>query len=98
MTQGNARWYDSMLIAPDHDPEAAKALLEKLGLIDRNGDGIREDAAGHPVSFTVIYNADNKLRASMATLVQDDLNKVGIKLVLSGLDFSTVSSKTRSDH
>ncbi len=98
MTQGNARWYDSTVTGADHDPEAAKALLDKLGLKDRNGDGIREDAAGHPVSFTVIFNADNKLRASMATLIQDDLNKVGIKLVPSGLDFNTLLSKTRSDH
>jgi peptide/nickel transport system substrate-binding protein len=98
LTQGNARWYDSTVTAIDHDPDRARALLDQLGLKDRNGDGIREDAAGHPVSFTVIYNADNKLRAAMATLIQDDLSKVGIKLVPSGLDFNTTISKTRSDH
>jgi peptide/nickel transport system substrate-binding protein len=98
LTPGNARWYDSTITAPDHDPEQARALLDKLGLKDRNGDGIREDAAGHAVSFTVIYNGDNKLRASMATLIQDDLNKVGIKLVPSGLDFNTLVGKTRGDH
>ena len=98
LTQGNPRWYDSTVTAPDHDPERAKALLDALGLKDRNGDGVREDAAGHPVSFTVIYNADNKLRAAMATLIQDDLSKVGIKLVPSGVDFNTLVTKTRSDH
>ena len=96
-TSGNPRWYDSTLTAPDLDPEAAKRLLDQIGLKDRNGDGVREDAAGHPVSFTIIYNGDNKLRQAMATLLQDDLAKVGIKLTPSGLDFNTLITKTRSE-
>ena len=97
LTAGNARWYDSTLTAADHDPEQAKKLLDGMGLVDRNGDGVREDAHGHSVAFTVVYNGDNKLRASMATLIQDDLAKVGIKLTPSGLDFNTLVSKTRTD-
>lgn len=97
LTQGNARWYDSTITAADHDPARARALLDGLGLTDRNGDGVREDAAGHPVSFTLMFNGDNKLRASMATLIQDDLAKVGIKLVPSGLDFNTLVTRTRTD-
>ena len=77
MTSGNARWYDSTITAPDFDPEGAKALLDKLGLTDRNGDGVREDAAGRPVSFTLMFNSDNKLRTAFATLLQDDLARVG---------------------
>src|SRR2546430_12904455 len=98
MPQGNARWYDPTITGPDYDPERAKALFDGLGLKDRNGDGVREDAAGHPVSFSMIYNADNKLRQSMAALLQDDLAKVGIKMVPSGIDFNTLLTKTRSDH
>ena len=94
LTQGNERWYDSTITAPDHDPESARALLDKLGLTD----SIREDAAGHPVAFTLIFNADNKLRAAMVPLLQDDLAKVGIKAIPSGLDFNTLVTKTRSDH
>lgn len=97
LTSGNPRWYDSTITAPDHDPEQSKKLLDALGLIDRNNDGVREDAQGHPVAFTLIYNGDNKLRASMATLMQDDLAKVGIKLTPSGIDFNTLVAKTRTD-
>ena len=98
MTSGNARWYDSTITAPDYDPEGAKALLDQLGYKDRNGDGVREDAAGHPIAFTLVYNGDNKLRTSIATLMQDDLAKVGIKLVPSGLDFNTLVTKTRNEY
>jgi peptide/nickel transport system substrate-binding protein len=98
ITSGNARWYDSTITAPDHDPEAAKALLDKLGLKDRNGDGVREDAQGHPVQFTMLFNGDNKLRAAMATLMQDDLAKIGVKLIPSGVDFNTIVTKTRNEY
>lgn len=97
LTQGNTRWYDSTITAADYDPAQAKALLGQLGMTDRNGDGVREDAAGHDLSFTLIFNGDNKLRASMATLIQDDLAKVGIKLVPSGIDFNTLVTKTRAE-
>jgi len=94
---GNPRWYDSTLTAPDLDPEGAKRLLDGLGLKDRNGDGVREDAAGHPVAFTIVYNADSKLRQAVSTLLQDDLAKVGIKLTPTGLDFNTMITKTRHE-
>lgn len=97
LTAGNPRWFDSTITAADHDPAQANALLDGLGLVDRNGDGVREDAEGRPVSFTLMYNGDNKLRASMATLMQDDLKKVGIKLTPSGIDFNTLVSKLRTD-
>lgn len=97
ITSGNARWYDSTITAPDFDPAGAKALLDGLGLKDRDGDGVREDAAGHPVAFTLLYNGDNKLRAASATLLQDDLAKVGIRMIPAGVDFNTLVNKTRNE-
>ena len=97
MTSGNPRWYDASVSAPDLDPEGAKQLLDHLGMKDRNGDGVREDAAGHDVAFTMVFNGDNKLRQALATLMQDDLAKVGIKLTPSGLDFNTLITKTRHE-
>jgi len=97
LTSGNARWYDSTITAPDFDPAAAKALLDQIGFTDRNGDGVREDPAGHPVAFTLSFNSDNKLRASIATLLQDDLAKVGIKLIPAGMDFNTMVTKFRHE-
>jgi peptide/nickel transport system substrate-binding protein len=97
MTPGNPRWYDSTITGPDLDPDRARAILDGLGLRDRDGDGVREDAAGRPVSFTLLYNSDNKLREAIAALLQDDLAKVGIRMIPTGLDFSTVVTRTRHD-
>lgn len=97
MMPNNPRWYDSTITAADYDPDGAKKLLDRLGLVDRNGDGVREDAAGHPVSFTLLYNSDNKLRADVAAFLKDDLAKVGVRETPQGLDFNTLLSKTRND-
>ena len=97
LTAGNARWYDSTITAPDLDIAQSKKILDGLGLVDRNGDGVREDAAGHPVSFTLLFNGDNKVRAGMATLLQADLAAVGIRLIPTGVDFNTMVTKVRSE-
>jgi peptide/nickel transport system substrate-binding protein len=97
LTDGNLRWFDPAVTGPDHDPQAANALLDRIGYQKRNADGTRVDAAGHPLAFTLVYNGDNKLRAATATLLQDDLAKVGIKLTPAGLDFNTLVTKTRSE-
>ena len=97
ITPGNPRWYDASITGADQDIEGAKRLLDQIGLKDKDGDGVREDAGGHPVAFALVYNGDNKLRQAMSTLVQDDLAKVGIKLTPAGLDFSTMITKTRHE-
>ncbi|HXS82949.1 MAG TPA: ABC transporter substrate-binding protein [Methylomirabilota bacterium] len=96
-TPGNPRWYDASITGPDLELEGANQLLDHLGLKDKDGDGVREDASGHPVAFALVYNADNKLRQAVSTLLQDDLAKVGIKLTPSGLDFNTMVTKTRHE-
>jgi len=97
LTAASKVWYDSTLTGADLDVTRANQLLDGLKLVDRNGDGIREDAQGHALSFTIIFNGDNKLRASMAALIQDDLAKVGIKVIPTGLDFNTLTARTRTD-
>src|SRR5262249_54126888 len=97
MTPGNELWYDSTITAPDFDPDGAKKALDQLGLVDRNGDGVREDAGGHALAFTLICNGDNKLRQAVATLLQDDMAKVGIKFTPAGLDFNTMVTKLRNE-
>ena len=96
-TPGNATWYDSTITGPDYDPEGAKQLLASIDMKDRNGDGVIEDAQGHDVAFTMITNADNRLRMSAASFLKADLAKVGVKLEPAGVDFNTLVTRTRSD-
>ena len=42
----------------EYDLDAAKALLDGLGWTD--SDGVREDGAGNPISFTLVTNEGNQ--------------------------------------
>jgi peptide/nickel transport system substrate-binding protein len=68
-----------------------------MGLRDRNGDGVLEDAAGHPVSFTVRTNADNVMRVQMMNFIKDDLAKVGIRCLPQPLEMKALISNLRED-
>ena len=96
-TPGNKDWYFDDPVHYDHDPAAAAHLLDSLGFKDRNGDGVREDAQGHDLSFTLKTNSDNLMRVSMANFVRDDLAKVGIKVVNANVDFNTLITNYRQD-
>lgn len=97
MTPGNRKWYDSTLVGVDHDPEGARRLLAGLGMRDRNGDGVLEDAGGHEVAFDIVTNADNEWRQQMVNLIRDDLAKVGVQARLQPLDFATLLTRMRND-
>lgn len=97
MTAGNRVWYNPDLDAWDYDPEAAKAKLDAIGYVDRNGDGIREDADGNPISFSLKTNSDNVIRIALCNLIADDLNQIGIRAVLTPVDFNTLITNLRQD-
>ncbi len=97
MTPGNKTWYTGHASPWDYDPAKSKALLQKLGYKDGNGDGVLEDRQGHPISFTLKTNADNVTRMQMANFIKDDLAKVGIKCTPVGVDFNTLIVNLRED-
>lgn len=61
-----------------YDPEQARALLDDAGWTDRDGDGVRENAEGVPLSFTIKYNRGNQTRQDIAELMQARLHDIGV--------------------
>jgi peptide/nickel transport system substrate-binding protein len=96
-TPGNRVWYTPDVERADYDPEQAKALLAGLGWKDSNGDGVLEDTHGNTVSFSIKTNGDNAIRVAMVNFIRDDLAKVGIRCILSPVDFNTLITNFRTD-
>ena len=96
-TPGSKVWYTPEIVKYDYNPTESKRLLASLGWKDSNGDGVLEDTGGHPISFTIKTNSDNKTRVGMANFIRDDLAKVGIKVTLVPVDFNTLVSNLRDD-
>jgi peptide/nickel transport system substrate-binding protein len=96
-TRNNKEWHIPDLVHDDYNPAEAKRLLASLGYKDGNGDGVLEDTKGNPISFTLKTNADNVMRVAAANFVKDDLAKVGIRVILTPVDFNTLITNLRSD-
>ncbi len=77
-------------LAPKYDPEAAKKLLDEMGLIDRDGDGIREDKDGNKVSFVLQTNSNNTVRVTIGEMFAQEAKKVGVDVTFKPGDFNTL--------
>ena len=96
-TPGNKGWYWPELPHYDYNPTEAKKQLASLGWKDKDGDGFLEDTHGKTISFTMKTNGDNVIRMQMANFIKDDLAKVGIKCIPTGVDFNTLITNLRED-
>lgn len=71
------------------DPEKAQQLLKEAGWEDRDGDGLL-DKEGTPFQFTILTNIGNKLRENTAAIIQQRLARIGIKVKIQKLEWSTL--------
>jgi peptide/nickel transport system substrate-binding protein len=80
-----------------YDPHRAKQILEDAGYSDRDGNGVREDAAGHELSFRLTalteYPADQEAARMIAGWCRD----VGIELRLEVVDEAEFSARIYDD-
>ena len=86
VTAANRAWHAADLPAPAYDPRAAAALLEEMGLLDRDADGVREDAAGRPARFTVLVQSGITAAERGAGFLRDALANLGVAVDIAALD------------
>ncbi|MFC4424991.1 ABC transporter substrate-binding protein [Deinococcus navajonensis] len=64
---------------------AAGEALDAMGLNRRNAAGIRLLPNGKPLEFDLTYGTDSSVYPPMATIIQSDFAKVGVKVNLKGI-------------
>ncbi len=82
-------WTNPELRTP-HDPQAARRILDGLGFVDTDGDGVREGPGG-PLSYTVYVDGSVPIRVRAAQLVAEQLAGVGIGATVQTLDTGELS-------
>jgi peptide/nickel transport system substrate-binding protein len=92
-TPGNVKWFNPNIQKYPHDVAKAKALLKEIGIEDRNGDGVAEDADGNPIEFVLNSNSGNAAREKAAVLISEDLKQLGFKVTFQPVEFNTLISK-----
>lgn len=95
VSPANRFWFNSALPAPKPDPQGALRLLSGAGFHFAN-DELR-DAKGNRVEFSLVTNSGNAVREKIATMIQQDLSEIGIKVNVVTLDFpSLIERMTRT--
>jgi peptide/nickel transport system substrate-binding protein len=89
-------WYSPDVMKYPYDPARAKQLLADIGLQDRDGDGILEDAEGHKLEFNVVTNSTNSQRINTAAFIKKNLQDVGIQLNTSTATLAAISIAQQS--
>ena len=97
-TPANKFWYNPNLVRYDYNLDKSREYLDSMGLIDRDGDGVREDREGHPVEFNLITNTGNDQRELIGNILKDDLSKTGIKMNFNPIEFNTLIVKIDNEY
>jgi peptide/nickel transport system substrate-binding protein len=92
---GNRTWYSDAIPKYDFNPARARALLDGIGLRDRNGDGMREDASGAPVRFSIVTQ-DRHVRERTASMIQQHLRQVGMAVDVVTMDPGSIQQRAMS--
>jgi peptide/nickel transport system substrate-binding protein len=79
--------YEPEVTVYDHDPERAKQLLDEAGFRDPDGDGPRAR-----LTLTMLTTT-TQLSRNIASIMQDQLRRVGIQLELQSLEPATLFDK-----
>jgi peptide/nickel transport system substrate-binding protein len=89
VTPGNRVWHSDKAVQYQHDPARASALLQQAGF-KRDSSGTLRDPDGRAVEFTLMVSASNAARRKMATLVEEDLGKIGIRAHATPTEFAAM--------
>jgi peptide/nickel transport system substrate-binding protein len=89
VSPSNKLWVDQTLPHPPRSVDRARELLKSGGFSWRS-DGTLLDRQGKTVEFSIITSTSNAQRTKMATLIQDDLGKVGMNVHVVPLEFRAV--------
>ena len=76
-----------------YDQDAARALLDEAGWVDRDGDGVRENADGERLSISIKYNDGNGTRQGIAEIMQAQLAEIGVEVAPTVVEWGTLLSQ-----
>jgi peptide/nickel transport system substrate-binding protein len=97
VTPGNRLWLNSNILKPARNVAHARELLRSAGFTWR-GDGTLVDHFGAPVEFSILSSASNAQRTQMATMIQQDLQDIGVRVQVVPLEFHAVLDRVFQTH
>ena len=97
VTPGNKLWVNAALPRPQRSIARARQLLQSAGFSWKS-DGALVDATGEPVEFSILTSAGNAQRMQIATILQDDLKQLGMRVAVAPLEFRALLDRVFQRH
>ena len=98
MSPSSGFFYNPNVPTYPYDLARARWLLAEGGYVDQDGDGVLEDRSGHPVEFTLYTNSGNTDRVQIAGIIRKDLERLGMKVHFTQLEFNNLVAKLDATH
>lgn len=87
-------WRDSYVT---YDPERAKALLDAIGVVDKNGDGWRDLPSGAPLLLRIDQDAlADQAYVDSNEFIKENWDAIGLRTVINPVDGSQITSMQRT--
>jgi peptide/nickel transport system substrate-binding protein len=90
ITPGNKNWFWASVPRYEFSREKARALLQGLGLSNRDQDEWLEDAQGNEARFTVLVFRGNAVLERSAAVVREDWRQVGVAVDIVPLEANSI--------
>ncbi len=71
----------------EYDLDRANQILDSLGWMDTDEDGIREDGQGNEIEFSLVTNSGNSVRERVGTMVSQAMEEIGIDVDYQLIEF-----------
>lgn len=79
LSPASTEFYNPNVTKYPFDLDRARALLDEIDYIDRDGDGVREDPDGHPIEFTILTGAQDARQLRPINMFISDLKRIGVR-------------------
>jgi peptide/nickel transport system substrate-binding protein len=96
ITPGNKEWFSPNVPRYPFDEAKAKELLKSIGLEDRNGNGVVEDAKGTEARFTLVTQKGLTWYERGAAVVQTAAAKVGVAFDVAPLEVGALVQRVQA--
>lgn len=77
----------------EYNVEKANQILDELGYHQKNSEGIRLDANGSPLHFSLLTYSDSTNRVRAAELISKQLKDIGIDVEVTSMESTAVDDK-----
>ena len=93
ITPGNKDWFWASVPRYEFSRDKARALLQSLGLTNRDDDEWVEDRSGNEARFTALVFRGNAVLERSAAVVREDLRQIGVALDVVPLEPNSIQQR-----